>query len=411
MRITMAFKDQDDIREKYPEWPQFDEEDIKAVTDVIKSGKWWIGAPKTHIGENGWSFQEEFAEMQEAKYAFACTNGTHAIEIALSALGIGLGDEVICPVTSFVATASAIVAVNAVPIFCDCDEDTFNIDYRKIEDLITERTKAILPVHLGGMPCQMDKIMEIADKYDLMVVEDCAHSHGSRFKGKRLGNWGHCGTFSMQASKVLTSGEGGCVICNDDEVAEAVYSYLDAGRKPGEYFYEHFCYGSNYRIPELCAALLRSQLKKFPAQHEKRNENALYLSEKLNQIDGIQCQKRSDYVDECGYYVFPVKFDPDKFGGITKSEFYEFLNKQGIPTDDDYPPMHQLGLFKNVKLKKGIDYSQANWGGDKSKDEYWPVAVDIYNHSFEFPQELLLGTKEQMDYIVEKILELQESQA
>ncbi|MBD3350663.1 MAG: aminotransferase class I/II-fold pyridoxal phosphate-dependent enzyme [Candidatus Lokiarchaeota archaeon] len=403
----MAFKDQEKIREKYPEWPQYDEEDIKAVSDVVKSGKWWIGAPAVHIGENGWKFQEEFGEMQESKYTFACTNGTHAIEIALSALDIGLGDEVICPVTSFVATASAIVATNAVPIFCDVHPETFNIDHRKIEELITERTKAIVPVHLGGMPCQMDEIVKIAEKHNLRVVEDSAHSHGSRFKGKRLGNWGDVGTFSMQASKVLTSGEGGCVICNDDDVADAIYSYLDAGRKPGEYFYDHYVYGSNYRIPELCAALLRTQLKKFPAQHKKRNENGPYLRDILDEIDGITCQKRSNDVDECGYYVFPVKFDPDKFGGITKKEFYQYLNDHGIPTDDDYPPMHQLGLFKNVKLKKGIDYSNANWGGLKSDDKFWPVAVDVFNHSFEFPQELLLGTKPQMDFIAETIRNLQ----
>ncbi|MHA1340414.1 MAG: DegT/DnrJ/EryC1/StrS family aminotransferase [Promethearchaeota archaeon] len=405
----MAFKDQDDIRKKYPKWPQYDEEDINAVVNVIKSGNWWIGAPGCKIGMNAWLFQEEFARFQESKHAFACTNGTHAIEIALAALGIGLGDEVIVPVTSFVATATAVVALNAVPIFCDVHPETFNIDHRKIEELITERTKAIIPVHLGGMPCQMDEIIKIAEKHDLKVVEDCAHAHGSRFKGKRLGNWGDAGTFSMQASKVLTSGEGGAVICNDDELADNIYSYLDAGRKVGEYFYNHYVYGSNFRIPELCAALLRTQLKKFPQQHKKRNENGKYLRDILNEIDGITCQKRSKDVDECGYYVFPVKFDPSKFGNITKAEFYKYLNEKGIPTDDCYPPMFQLGLFKNVKLKKGIDYSNANWGGKKSDPKNWPVAVDIFHHSFEFPQELLLGTKEQMDYIRDTILELQKS--
>jgi len=247
--FDMAFKDQDKIREKFPHWPQWDEEDVKAVSDVIKSGQWWVGAPATHKGENAWKFQEEFARCNESKYAFACTNGTHAIEIALAALGVGLGDEVITPVTSFVATASAVVAVNAVPIFCDVDKDTFNIDASKIESLITPRTKAIVVVHLGGMPCEMDKICDIAKKHNLRVVEDCAHAHGSKYKGKRVGNWGDAGTFSMQASKVLTSGEGGAIVCNDDKVAEAIYAYLDAGRQVGKYFYDHYSYGSNFRIP------------------------------------------------------------------------------------------------------------------------------------------------------------------
>ena len=401
-----AFTNQNNIREKYPEWPQFDDEDIQAVVDVIKSGKWWIGAPSTHIGEQSWLFQDEFAKFQEAKYVFACTNGTHAIEISLAALDVGLGDEVIVPVTSFVATATAVIAVNAVPIFCDVEDKTFNIDPDKIEALITKRTKAIVAVHLGGMPGEIDKIVEIAKKNNLVVVEDCAHSHGSRYKGKRLGNWGDCGTFSMQASKILTSGEGGAITCNDNEVAKKIYAYLDAGRKEGEYFYDHFSYGSNFRIPELCAALLRTQLKKFPALHKKRNENGIYLRNILNEIDGITCQCRSEDVDESGYYVYPVKFDPAKFNGITRAEFYKFLNSRGIPTDDLYPPMHNLGLFKNIKLKKGIDYSKANWGGDKSDDKYWPVAVDIFNTTFEFPQELLLGTKKQMHFIAESIKEL-----
>ncbi|MCP4762399.1 MAG: DegT/DnrJ/EryC1/StrS family aminotransferase [archaeon] len=402
----MAFKDQDEIREKYPEWPQYDEDDIKAVTEVVKSGKWWIGAPSTHIGDNGWKFQEEYAKFQESKYAFACTNGTHAIEIALLALDIGLGDEVIVPVTSFVASASAIVATNAVPIFCDVDSDTFNIDAEKIEPLINDRTKAIVVVHLGGMACDMVKIMEIAKRHNLRVIEDCAHAHGSRYKGKRLGNWGDCGTFSMQASKILNSGEGGVVVCNNDELAKSIYSVLDAGRKEGKYFYDHFSYGSNFRIPEICAALLRTQLKRVPEQNKKRNENAIYLTKKLDLIDGITCQKRSEDIDECANYIFPVKFDSTKFGNISKKEFYAYLNNKGIPTDDCYPPMHNLGLFKDIKLRKGIDYSNANWGGEKSDDKFWPVAVDIFHNSFEFPQELLLGTKEQMDYIVELIIDL-----
>lgn len=403
----MAFKHQDKIREKFPHWPQWDEDDLKAVTDVIKSGQWWVGAPATHKGEFSWKFQEEFGKYMEAKHCFACTNGTHAIEIPLAAMDIGLGDEVITPVTSFVATASAVVATNAVPIFCDVDPDTFNIDHRKIEALITERTKAIVCVHLGGMPCQMDEIVKIAKKHNLRVIEDCAHSHGSKFKGKRVGNWGDAGTFSMQASKVLTSGEGGAIICNDDKLAEAIYSYLDAGRIVGKYFYDHYSYGSNFRIPELCGALLLSQLKKFPAQHKKRNENGLYLNKILDEIDGIKCQKRSKDVDECGYYVFCVRFDPAKFGGITKEKLYKYLNENGIPTDDCYPPMNRLGLFKDIKLKKGIDYSKTNWGGKKSDDKNWPVAVDVYNHTFELPQELLLATKEQLDFVRDTLKKLQ----
>ncbi len=295
-----------------PHWPQWDKEDVNIVKEVLESGKWWAGSPTGHSGEHFWLFQKEFAEFCEVRHAFAVTNGTHALEIALLALDIGMGDEVIVPDMTFFASASSVISTNAVPIFAEIREDTFNIDENKIESLITERTKAIIVVHLGGMPAEMDVICEIAKKYNLGVIEDCAHSHGSRYKGKRLGTWGDIGTFSFQASKVLTSGEGGAVITNDDDLAEKIYSIIDCGQKEGKHSYDHYNYGSNYRLSELNAALLRSQLKKFPGQHIKRNENARYLIQKLNEIDGISCQKRDETVQECANYVFPFKFNPEK---------------------------------------------------------------------------------------------------
>ncbi len=389
---------------QFPKWPQWDEEDLENVNQVIKSGQWWAGAPAHHSGENVWEFQKEYAQFCESKFAFAVTNGTHALEIALLALDIGLGDEVILPDMTFYASASSVILTNAVPIFAEISPETFNIDENKIERLITERTKAILVVHLGGMPTRMEKICEIAKKHDLSIVEDCAHAHGSRYRGKRLGNWGDIGTFSFQSSKVLTSGEGGAIITNTDSLAKKIYSILDCGRRADRGCYDHFRYGSNYRLSEISAALLRAQLKKFPSQHALRNKNAIYLTEKLNQIEGIMCQKRVDGVQECANYVFPFSFDPLKFGEITKQNFYNYLNKHGVPTDDTYPPLHGLDCFKNINLRKGIDYTNANWGGAKSNDENFPITSDISRRLVELPQELLLGNIEQMDYIA-KIVE------
>ncbi|MHA1149649.1 MAG: DegT/DnrJ/EryC1/StrS family aminotransferase [Promethearchaeota archaeon] len=400
----MAFEQN---RRYFPEWPIYDEEEIKLLEDVIKSGQWWIGAPAVHKGENAWKFQEEFAQFQEAKHCIACFNGTVAIELALLALEVGLGDEVIVSDYTFVASGSAVVATNAVPIFCDIDPDTLVMDVNKVEELITERTKAIVPVHLGGNPVEMDRLMEIAEKNNLKVVEDCAHAHGSRYKGKRVGNWGNAGTFSFQASKVLTAGEGGAIICNDDEFAHMLYSIGDCGRDIGRYFYAHYRYGTNYRISEYQGAVLRAQLKKFPQQHKVRNENAKYFSDKLNAIDGIRVMKPTPGTDELGWYIFPILFEPEKFHGITKEEFYKKLNLQGIPTDDCYPPLHGLDCFKNVNLRKGIDYSNANWGGAKSDNKNFPIVSHIYSHSVEFPQEMLLASKDKLDWVVEFIKSLQ----
>lgn len=333
-------------------------------------------------------------------------NGTVAIEAALLALGIGFGDEVIVSDYTFVASASAVVATNAVPIFCDIDPESFVMDVDKIEDLITERTKAIIPVHLGGNAVEMDKLVHIAQKYNLKIVEDCAHAQGSRYKGKRLGNWGDAGTFSFQASKVLTSGEGGAIVCNNDELAEIIYSIIDCGRKKNHNSYEHFIYGTNYRMSEFLGALLRSQFKNFPEQHKSRNVNAKYFSKRLNEIEGVKTMKPTPGTTELGWYIFPIVFKPEKFGGITKEQFYTHLNRRGIPVDNCYPPLHSLLCFKKIALRKGIDYSRANWGGNKSNNKNFPVVSDIYSRSVEFPQYILLSDKEMLDKIIEFIISL-----
>jgi len=400
----MSFKQE--AKKSFPEWPIYGDEEIKALTNVIKSGKWWCGSPGFHQGENVWKFQEEFAKFQSAKHCIAVFNGTVAIEVPLLALGVGLGDEVIVSDYTFVASASAVVATNAVPIFCDIDPDTLVMDVNKIEGLISERTKAIIPVHLGGNPVEMDRLMEIAEKNNLKVVEDCAHAHGSKYKGRYVGNWGHSGTFSFQASKVLTAGEGGAIITNDEKLADLIYSISDCGRKKNAHGYNHYMYGSNYRMTEYQASVLLEQMKKFPAQHKLRNENAKYFMEKLNAIDGIRVMKPTPGTEEIGYYVYPIVFDPKEFGGITQSKFYKKLNRNGIPTDNCYPPLHGLDCFKKIELRKGIDYSKANWGGEKSDDRNFPIVTDIYSRSIEFPHEMLLASQEKLDSIVDFIKSL-----
>ncbi len=400
----MSFKQ--DSKIDFPKWPIYDENDVNALVDVIKSGKWWCGSPGVHEGENVWSFQEEFARFQEVKDCIAVSNGTVAIEAALMALDVGLGDEVIVSDYTFVASASAIIATNAVPIFCDIHPESLVMDVSKIESLITERTKAIIPVHLGGNPVEMDKLMEIAKANNLSVVEDCSHAHGSRYKGKRVGTWGDAGTFSFQASKILTSGEGGAIICNSDILADKIYSYIDCGRRKNDYFYNHYSYGTNYRMGEFQAAILREQLKKLPAQHKLRNKNAIFFRDKLISIDGIQVMKLTPGTNECGYYIFPIAFEPEKFRGLTKEEFYKKLNDNKIPTDDCYPPLHSLHCFKEIKLKKDIDYSKANWGGKKSDDKNFPVVSDIYSRSVEFPHEMLLTSDYELNLVVEYIRSL-----
>ncbi len=401
----MSFEQE--AKKNFPQWPIHDNEEIKALENVIKSGKWWIGSPEVHQGENVWKFQEEFSQFQESKHCVATFNGTVSLELALLSFGVGLGDEVIVSDYTFVASASSVIATNAVSIFCDINPETFVMDVDKVGGLITERTKAIMPVYLGGNPVEMDRLMEIAEKNDLMVIEDCAHAHGSRYKGKRVGNWGDAGSFSFQASKILTGGEGGAVITNNDDLADLLYSIGDCGREKGKYFYNHFRYGSNFRMSEYQGAVLRPQLRKLPKQHVLRNENGKYFMGELNEIDGISVMKLTLGTEECGYYVYPIIFKPEKFNGMTKADFYSKLNSFDIPTDDCYPPLHSLNCFKSVDLRKAIDYSNANWGGDKSDDKNFPVVSDIFSRCVEFPHELLLASRDKLDSVVEFIKSLQ----
>jgi dTDP-4-amino-4,6-dideoxygalactose transaminase len=396
---------------RFPEWPVWDEGDVRAVESVVRTGDWWCGAPSAPAGGNVWAFQEEFRAFQEAKRCVAVSNGTVAIELALLALGVGLGDEVILSDYTFVASASAVVAVNAVPVLCDIDPRTLLMDVGETEALITPRTKAIIAVHLGGNPVDMQRLLPLAAGHGLGVLEDCAHAHGSRFRGRRVGTWGDAGTFSFQASKVLTAGEGGAVVSRDERLADRVYTLSDCGRRKGEYFYSHYEYGSNCRMSEFEAALLRTQLARFPAQHRLRNENARYLAARLNSIEGIEVMEPTHGAEELGYYTFPFLFDPAVFSGITKEEFARRLEDAGIPTDDPYPPLHSLDCFRTVSLRRGIDYSTANWGGEKSSDLRFPVASGAFRRSVQLAHNVLLAGRDDLDYVVGSIEKLKTATA
>jgi len=377
-----------------PKWPLFDEKDYKALEDVLFSSSWWSGPAYSPKGHHVFDFNDNFKRFQQAKHAFGCSNGTVALEIALRALGIGLGDEVIVTDWTFVASGSAIVTVNAVPIFCDIDSNTFNMDLNKIEELITERTKAILVVHIGGLPVDMEKIMDIAQKHNLKVIEDCAQAHHAKFRGKLVGNWGDIGTFSFNAMKTLTGGEGGALITNNDELANNIYSLLDNGRRLNDPT-DGQTYGSDNRLPQFTASLLLSQLKKFPTQHVIRNENGSYLYTLLSSIDGITCQNKIEGIEEAGYYSFLLKIDPGKFGGPgARDKLVKLLNDKQIKANPATPALHQLKMFKECRLLKGIDYSKGNWGREKSDDKYFPNASDFAANGIEIPHYYLLGPKD-----------------
>src|SRR5581483_10073684 len=299
-----------DTKQKpWPRWPVFDETEERALLQVLHSGQWWYVG-----GEHGTTFEQEFAAFQDAKFGVACTNGTAALEIALRALGVGCGDEVIVPPYTFVATASSVLAVSATPVFVDIDGDTLNLDPSLIEAAITPRTRAVIVVHMAGRPADMDGVLEVARKHNLFVIEDAAQAHAAAWRGTRVGALGDLGTFSFQASKNLNSGEGGILLSNNEQHADAAWSVMNVGRTRSGRWYEHSVLGSNFRITEFQTALLRAQMKRLPEQTARRNENAEVLRAQLADIPGIRLPAADPRITTHAYHIFTFRYEPAAFG-------------------------------------------------------------------------------------------------
>lgn len=329
-------------QDPYPRWPVFDERDIEAVTEVVKSGQWG-GFP--YPGPRTSEFIERFAEMQGGGYPVLMVNGTVTMEVALRAAGIGWGDEVIVPGLTFQATAAAPMAAGAIPVIVDVDRENYCMDPSRIEAAITPRTRAIIPVHLGAQMADMDAIMEIADRHRLIVIEDCAHAHGAKWRGRGAGTIGHFGSFSLQSSKILTTGEGGILLCRTEELQKKAISIINCGRpyeSDGKWV---FTMGANYRLGELQAGLGVVALQRFPDQLRQRNEAANYLEEALSEVPGVRLLRRDPRHTTRTIYVYGFAIDPDVFQN-THEVVCAALDAEGIPCDTGYPPMHRYDLFQ-----------------------------------------------------------------
>ena len=374
----------------WPAWPIYDAEEERALLAVLHSGKWW-GVE----GDEGRQFEQEFAAYQQARFALVCTNGTAALEIALRALDIGCGDEVIVPPYTFVATASAALAVGAAPVFVDIQPDTLNIDPSQIEAAITPRTRAIIPVHIAGRPADMDAVLEIASRHHLDVIEDAAQAHGAEWRGQRVGALGQFGTFSFQASKNLNSGEGGMVVSNDERLADAAWSVINVGRIRGGHRYAHQVLGGNFRMTEFQSAVLRTQLRRLPEQSARRTANARYLCELLAQIPGISLPIEDARITAHAYHLFTFRVDPDRLEARPYADFIDALEAEGIPCSDGYVPLYREGLFTRQSRKEGrwcqagsaIDYTRLNL----------PVCEQVCGDTIWLPQTLLLADRRDME--------------
>jgi len=399
----LAIKGGEPIRKKpFPRWPVFDEKEFEALKEVLYSGVWGIGGKKKK------EFEEKFAAYQDAKYGVAVTSGTAALEIALRTAGIKAGDEVIMPAYTFMATPTAALYVNALPVFADIDPTTYTLDPKSVEACITDKTRAILPVHIGGCPADMDGIMKIAKKNNLRVIEDACQAWGAEWRGRRVGALGDLGGFSFQSSKNINSGEGGIILTNDRGLYELSWSYHNCGRVMEGAWYQHDLLGGNYRITEFQAAILLIQLTRLDEQTKTRNENALYLSNWLSKIKGIEPLQCGPEITRHAYHLYTFRYSSEAFEGLPRSRFLEALKAEGIPCGSGYVPLYKerfmLNLAKDPLLSqlygKKIDYSNVKLPATERA---------CYEEGVWLFQSMLLGTREDMGDIVNAIAKIKEN--
>jgi len=368
---------------------------------VLESRVWWR-TPGTRTLE----FERKFASYHQAKHGIAVTNGTAALEVVLAALGVGPSDEVIVPDFTFIATASAVLAAGALPVLVDATPDTYCLDPTLVEERITDRTKAIIAVHMGGHSADLDRLPEIARRHGIRLVEDSAHAHGSEWKGRKIGAIGDIGTFSFQASKLITAGEGGIIITNDDELERRARSVHDCGRMPGEWFYSHFIYGSNYRLSEWQGAILTQQLSRLDKQATIRTKNAAYLDGVLPEIEGISPQKHDPRCTRNGHYAYIFHYESSTFADLPIKRFIEALEAEGIPTQASYPPIHELDLFKSGEYLNRLPQEQRDVGKRIVKGDF-PNTRRAAWETVWLPHPVLLGTRDDTARVPEAIRKIQ----
>jgi dTDP-4-amino-4,6-dideoxygalactose transaminase len=332
------------LRRPPPEWPIFDESDRKALNEVMESRIW--GGYHESVA----ALERRFAAYHGAAHGIALANGTVSLEIALSAAGIKPGDEVIVPPITFVASATAVSRIGAVPVFVDIDSETINLNPEKVAGHINDRTRAIVVVHFAGHPADLDRLTQLCDQHGLIMIEDCAHAHGAEWHERRVGSFGSFGSFSFQASKNMTAGEGGILITNDPELAERARSIGNQGRRTGGAWYEHPKLGTNARLTGFQATLLLNQLSRLPEQVATRMDRARRLREGLRKISGLKPTPETldERVTAHGYHIFSMQFDQEAFGGPSRSRVIEALQAEGLPVTAGYPqPIYQNELFKD----------------------------------------------------------------
>ncbi len=377
-------------------WPVYDDAEKNALLEVLESRKWGTLGPKVS------ELEKRFASYIGTSYAQSVFNGTVSLEAILRSLDIGSGDEVLVPPYTFIATVSSVLMANATPVFIDIDPETNCMDPGCIEAALTPRTKALIVVHMAGLPADMDRICEIASKHGIFVIEDAAQAHGSEWRGRRLGSIGDAGSFSFQLSKNMSAGEGGMITTSNADIAERCWSIHHVGRRKDGEWYKHYRLSSNYRMTDWQAAVLLAQLGRLDTDIKLREENAAYLGSLLSNLPGISLFKRDERVTRHTHHLFMFKFDGSRIGGLPKAKFVEALAAEGIPSAEGYVELYKQPLFQDPGVRKilcrDIDYGRLSL----------PNAEKACRETVWIPQYVLLGTRGDMEEVaaaVKKVIE------
>lgn len=395
---TAAFK-----REWKP-WPIWNPEtDEQRVLEVLRSGVWSRAGVVTE-------FEEEWAKLMGSKRCLSVVNGTNALICALANFDIGAGDEVIVPPYTFIATVQAVLQNGAMPVFVDTDPETFQIDADKIEARITSRTRAILPVHVAGLPADMDRIMEIARKYNLLVIEDACQAWMAEVNHKKVGTIGDAGCYSFQNSKNITMGEGGAIVSDDDNFMDKCFSYHSYGNPYGTIVGEVGAgtvrLGTKLRLTEFQAAIGLAQMKRLEEQTVTRAENADYLRSLLAQIPGIVPYRLYNNVTRAAYHLFPFRYKEESFSGLPRETFMNALRAEGIPCSSGYTPLNTMPYLANAFQTKNFQkmYPKEMLDGKKYYAEnQCPENDKLCNEAIWFTQNILLSEKSDMMVIADAI--------
>ncbi len=384
--------------EPWPQWPARGPEEEQAVVAALRGGDWG-GFPLPN--ERAATFARAFAKRHDCTDALCVTNGTVSLEVALQAMGVEPGAEVIVPAYTFEATAAAALFAGCVPVFADVDPDTWTIDVEAAAALVTRRTQAIAPVHLAMTVADLDAIGALAEKHGLAVLEDCAHAHGARWRGRGVGSWGDAGSFSFQTTKLLTAGEGGIVTTSDGAILDRLHALVNCGRQRPGGATPTPVIGHNYRMTDLQASVLEVQLGRLDEQHRTRARNARRLRAAVEDTSGLANLRIDDRVTTQAIYQFVLRFDGDAFAGLDRDVFVAALQAEGVPADGRfYESLPSSDLLRPDPAR----YPAWSNALARRPAAACPQAERLaYRESVWLPHQLLLGAETDVDDIVEAV--------